>query len=64
MKGLISKKIKDLEDDEIELTLKLGNLTEIQRWVLSWGEHARVIVPTELRSRIARTVKALSAAYQ
>ena len=58
-----SQKIKDLADGDIELTMKLGNLTEIQRWILSWGEHAHVIAPTELCSRVANTVKALSAAY-
>lgn len=59
-----SQKIKELNSGEIELTLKLGNLPEIHRWVLSWGEHARVIAPKELRSRVAKTVEALSAAYK
>ena len=58
-----SQKIKELADGEIEFSLKLGNLTEIQRWVLSWGEHARVVAPKELCSRVANTVKALSATY-
>jgi proteasome accessory factor B len=59
-----SQKIKELDNEEIELTLKLGNLPEIQRWVLSWGEHARVITPKELRNRVAKTVEALSATYK
>ena len=58
-----SQKIKDLDNGAIELTLKLGNLTEIHRWVLSWGEHARVIAPKELCDRITKTVNALSAEY-
>ena len=58
-----SQKIKDLSDGNIELTLKLGNLTEIQRWVLSWGEHARVVAPKELCVGVAKTVKALSSIY-
>ena len=58
-----SQKIKELADGEVELSLKLGNLTEIQRWVLSWGEHARVVVPEALRRQIARTVEALSITY-
>ena len=48
---------KDLADGEVELSLKLGNLAEIHRWVLSWGEHARVIAPKELQSRIAETIE-------
>ena len=59
-----SQKIKELEDGEIELSLKLSNLTEIQRWVLSWGEHARVIAPKELRDRIAATVEAMGKSYR
>ncbi len=58
-----SQKVKDLDDGAIELSLKLGNLTEIQRWVLSWGEHARVIAPTELRNRVAKTLTALCGIY-
>ena len=58
-----SQKIKELAEGEIEFSLKLGNLTEIQRWVLSWGEHAQVIATETLRSRLAKTAKALSAAY-
>jgi len=58
-----SQKIKDLDNGDIELSLKLGNLTEIHHWVLSWGEHARVSAPIELRDRIAKSVKSLSALY-
>ena len=60
-----SQKIKDLDDGDIELTLKLGNLTEIQRWVLSWGEHARVISPSILQKRVHDTaLKMLSGMRQ
>jgi proteasome accessory factor B len=59
-----SQKIEELDGGDIELTLKLGNLTEIHRWVLSWGEHACVIAPKELRSRVAKTVEALNATYK
>ena len=58
-----SQKVKELADDEIEFSLKLGTLTEIQRWILSWGEHAQVIAPPELCSRIARTITAMNAKY-
>ena len=53
----------ELADGEIEFSLKLGTLTEIQRWILSWGEHAQVIAPPELCSRIARTITAMNAKY-
>jgi len=47
-----SQKIKELANGEIELTLKLGNLTVVQRWNLSWGEHAQVIAPAKLQQSV------------
>ncbi|MCG3147080.1 MAG: hypothetical protein PCFJNLEI_00517 [Verrucomicrobiae bacterium] len=58
-----SQKVKELADGEIELSLKLGSLTEIQRWILSWGEHARVLAPETLRKQIARSAEKLLASY-
>jgi predicted DNA-binding transcriptional regulator YafY len=34
--------------------MELGSLEEIERWVLSWGDHATVLEPTELKRRIRR----------
>jgi len=59
-----SQKIKQLRDGWIELTVTLGNLEEVERWILSWGNHARVIGPPELKQRIAETVTALSETYR
>ncbi len=47
-----TQKIKSLPDGEIELTMELGSLEEAERWVLSWGTHARVLAPRELADRI------------
>jgi len=58
-----SQKIKELANGEIELALKLGSYPEVQRWILSWGEHARVLAPEPLRKQIADTVAALAVAY-
>ena len=58
-----SQKIKQLRDGWIELTVTLGNLEEVERWILSWGSHARVIGPSELKQRIAETVSELADAY-
>jgi len=44
-----SQKIKHLVDGEIELTMTLGSLEEIERWVLSWGEHVQVLEPAALK---------------
>ncbi len=45
------------KDGSILLTFRLNSLTEIQSWVLSWGEHIEVKNPAELRRTIARTAQ-------
>ncbi len=37
------------------LVLRLSGLEEIRRWILSWGEHAAVLHPTELRTDLHHT---------
>jgi predicted DNA-binding transcriptional regulator YafY len=59
-----SQKIKQLRDGGIELSLTLGNLEEIERWILSWGNHAQVLAPAELRERITKTVSTLADTYR
>lgn len=58
-----SQKIKELRNDEIELRLQLGSLEEIERWVLSWGEHAIVLAPSPLVERMREIAGALSRVY-
>jgi predicted DNA-binding transcriptional regulator YafY len=41
----------------------LGNLEEIERWILSWGNHALVLAPAELKERVAKTVSTLMEIY-
>ncbi|MEM9400201.1 MAG: WYL domain-containing transcriptional regulator [Verrucomicrobiota bacterium] len=59
-----SQQIKDLPDGTIELTLTLGSLPEIERWVLSWGEHAQVHSPKELRQRVQSVTKIMADYYR
>jgi predicted DNA-binding transcriptional regulator YafY len=59
-----SQKIKQLRNGGIELSLTLGNLEEIERWVLSWGSHAQVLAPQELKERIARTAATVADSYR
>lgn len=55
-----SQKIKELEGGDLELTLRLGNFAEIERWVLSWGEHARIVSPANLKKRLHDTILKMS----
>jgi len=56
-----SQKIKSLADGEMELTMTLGSLEEIERWVLSWGEHVQVLEPAALKRQIRRVAEAILA---
>jgi predicted DNA-binding transcriptional regulator YafY len=59
-----SQKIRRRRDGGIELSLTLGNLEEIERWILSWGTHAQVLAPVELQDHIRKTASILAAQYQ
>jgi proteasome accessory factor B len=56
-----SQKINRLPGGESELTMTLGSLEEVERWVLSWGGHARVLEPVELKRMIRRAAQAMLA---
>ncbi len=56
-----SQRVKELPAGEIELSLRLANLTEIERWLLSWGTHVRVLAPAALRDSLRRTAEQLAA---
>ena len=47
-----SQQLRELPGGGVELRLQLNNLAEIERWILSWAGHARVIKPKELRDAV------------
>jgi predicted DNA-binding transcriptional regulator YafY len=59
-----SQELRDLRDGGLELTLQLGALEEIERWVLTWGADAEVVGPKELRERVKKTVAGLTKLYR
>ena len=58
-----SQKIKELPAGELELSLQLTSFAEIHRWILSWGEHARVLAPKALGETIRATLKKMETLY-
>jgi predicted DNA-binding transcriptional regulator YafY len=58
-----SQRIRERADGAIVLELELGGLEEIERWILSWGKHARVLTPKELATRIRDEAKAIAMIY-
>lgn len=47
-----AQKLKERGDGSLELSIELADLFEIERWILSWGSHARVLAPALLKKRI------------
>jgi proteasome accessory factor B len=43
---------KECRDGSLELTLRVDNLDEVERWVLGWGAHVTVVAPAELIDRV------------
>lgn len=58
-----SQKLKEKKDGTVELSMKLGSLPEVERWILSWSHHVKVLQPKELRESIKERVKLLSEEY-
>jgi predicted DNA-binding transcriptional regulator YafY len=59
-----SQAMRDLPDGKLELTLRLGALAEVGRWILGWGESAEVMAPPELRTQLRETTHSLAALYR
>jgi predicted DNA-binding transcriptional regulator YafY len=58
-----SQEIVELPDGRSQLRLRLSCLEEIEQYVLSWGTHATVAEPAELRTRVLSTALELSQRY-
>jgi proteasome accessory factor B len=59
-----SQELRDLPDGGLEVSLRLGALPEVERWVLTWAGDAEVIAPRELRRRMKVTAAALQKLYR
>jgi len=56
-----SQRLVERRDGTLELRMKLSSLAEVQRWVLSWGGHAKVISPQELVVNVRDAAKKILA---
>jgi len=55
-----SQVIEKAADGSSVLELRLASFEEIERWILSWGAHAEVLEPLELRGRVAAAGRAIA----
>ena len=58
-----SQSVQELSGGAIELSLRLGTLTEVERWVLGWGELAEVLAPASLRARLRAVAEGVAGIY-
>ncbi|MFP4283320.1 MAG: helix-turn-helix transcriptional regulator [Verrucomicrobiota bacterium] len=58
-----SQSLRELPDGSLELALRLASLEEIERWTLSWGSHAKVLAPAQLKQRVKRALDKMQASY-
>jgi proteasome accessory factor B len=58
-----SQELKELPGGAIELGMRLDSLEEVERWILSWGGHVRVIAPPQLKKRVRDSLKDMSDSY-
>jgi predicted DNA-binding transcriptional regulator YafY len=52
-----SQQLRELKNGGVELSLKLSSLTEIERWILSWGGDAKVLKPRELFDNVRHSAE-------
>jgi predicted DNA-binding transcriptional regulator YafY len=58
-----SQKISEQSDGGIIVSFTAGGRMEIMAWILSFGLHAEVLEPAELREEVGRNVAAMARAY-
>lgn len=58
-----TQRIEELPDGGLLLRFRSGGLDEIKRWVMSYGSHARVLEPPELRAAVAQEVGRMAEMY-
>lgn len=58
-----SQRIEERDDGGLNLRLRLGNLHEIERWVLGWAGGAKAVAPPELVESIALAAARLGSAH-
>ena len=59
-----SQKMRPADGGGMELTMRVGIAPDLENWVLSWGDHAEVMEPLELRRRISATIRNMAKRYQ
>jgi predicted DNA-binding transcriptional regulator YafY len=58
-----SQTVVERGDGSLEISFRVSSLENIIRWILSFGEHARILAPLELQDRVRRTIGKMNYLY-
>jgi predicted DNA-binding transcriptional regulator YafY len=58
-----SQSLRQKRDGSAELSMQVGIAPDLESWILSWGEHARVLAPTSLKSSVAARLRQAAGMY-
>lgn len=58
-----SQTLEEMPDGTLRMSLTVGGLGEVMRWVMSLGSHAWVVEPEELREKIAAEIEKMRERY-
>jgi len=58
-----SQEVTEVGTGMMRLRLRLNNLEEVERWLVSFGSHATVVRPRALRERLRKAGEALVQQY-
>ncbi len=59
-----TQRFVDVPGGGVEMQMELGNMVEVERWILGWGAHAIVLAPERLVLRVRASVESMSASYR
>jgi predicted DNA-binding transcriptional regulator YafY len=58
-----SQEVLERSDGSLEVSFRVSSMENIMRWILSFGEHARILAPLELQERVRRTIGRMNYLY-
>lgn len=58
-----SQRVEQLRDGSAVLKMELGGLEEVERWILSWGSHVKVLGPARLRDMVRDKASSIAKLY-
>lgn len=58
-----TQEVNERNDGSLEVRFQVSSMENIMRWILSFGEHARILAPHDLQERVRRAVGRMNHLY-